>query len=212
MNGTLNTIYKRIIRDMGIRQWEGQDYYKLHKKIFPTYMKTFNYKVHFNLLPVKNKFNHFCLDSEEKVTCPFCDIHFESEFHLFSKCSKLIVLWQILDEAIAVCFANDCKFSFEKCRVRQCHYSLVSIKENGKYQDLILYLNSIVNYNLWKLRNQIVHEDERFDSLKLINKVIASICARKNIESRVKKCNKVPFIQEYHVTLASVRDAMFDPG
>ena len=212
MNGTLNTIYKRIIRDMGIRQWEGQDYYKLHKKIFPTYMKTFNYKVHFDLLPVKNKFNHFCLDSEEKVTCPFCDIHFESEFHLFSKCSKLIVLWQILDEAIAVCFANDCKFSFEKCRVRQCHYSLVSIKENGKYQDLILYLNSIVNYNLWKLRNQIVHEDERFDSLKLINKVIASICARKNIESRVKKCNKVPFIQEYHVTLASVRDAMFDPG
>ena len=73
-------------------------------------------------------------------------------------------------------------------------------------------MNSIVNYNLWKLRNQIVHEDERFDSLKLINKVIASICARKNIESRVKKCNKVPFIQEYHVTLASVRDAMFDPG
>jgi len=187
----------------------------MHKSIFPSYLKTFNYKVHNDLLPVKNKFHRFALDSDEKITCPFCNINIKSSFHLFAKCSKLRQLWEMLDEVIRVCFSGHCTFSFKSERAHKVHFDLVYSKYQRNYEKIILYVNSIVNFNIWKFRNKIFHENETFDILKLLNKISASMFARKNIEKvedRLTTCKKIEYLTEFQITFGSIKDAMFDPG
>ena len=113
VDGKISNIYYRIISDIGLSRGEGPVFSRMHNTIFPSHLKTFNYRVHFDLLPVKNKFHQFCLDSDTKITCPFCSINIESTFHLFAKCSKLFQLWEMLDEVINVCFGGQCTYSFE---------------------------------------------------------------------------------------------------
>ena len=215
VDGKVGQIYKRVLYDIGSSRNFCPDYNRIHKQIFPSYLRSFNYKVHFDLLPVKSKFYEFCLDSENRITCPFCNINLESTFHLFAKCSKLSSLWEILDETTNVCFGGQCKFSFKKQRFQMCNFSLVDCKYQKYYENLILYINSVVNHNIWKMRNKIFHENEEFDSLRLINKITASCRSRKNIENienRLTTCKKVDFLSEYYVSLCSIKDAMFDPG
>ena len=75
-------------------------------------------------------------------------------------------------------------------------------------------MNSVVNYNIWKTRNEIVHEDKIFAVDHLINKITASLRSRISIEkaeARLNECKKVPFLQDF-VTLCSIKDATYDPG
>ena len=187
----------------------------MHKKIFPTYLKTFNYKVCFDLLPVKNKFHQFCLDSDVRITCPFCNINIESTFHLFSKCHKLIKLWEILDETTKVCFKGDCSYSFKNDRFKMCHFSFVDSVYQKTYEDIILYINSVVNHNIWKTRNEIFHENKIYDLETLVNKITRTCRSRSSYEKnsdRLTSTSKVKFLTEYYVSLSSIKDAMFDPG
>ena len=88
-------------------------------------------------------------------------------------------------------------------------------KYQKKYEKLILYVDTIVNHNIWKTRNKIFHENEKFDIYKLISKISASLCARRaieNTENRLTASKKVEFLHEYLVAFCSIKDAMFDPG
>ena len=215
VKGKIGQIYYRVLCDIGARRGIHSKYSRMHNQIFPSYLKTFNYKVHFDLLPVKNKFHSFCLDSREKITCPFCNINLESAFHIFAKCSKLLQLWEILDETTKSCFNGQCNYSFKDERFKMCRYDLVGSKYQRHFEKLILYVNSMVNHNIWKMRNKIFHENQSFDIQCLINKVAASLCARKNIEkaeNRLTICKKVDFLSEYQAALGSIQDAMFEPG
>ena len=60
VHGKIGPIYKRILYDIGKKRQSGKMYYRLHKKIFPSYLKTLNFKVYNDLLPVKNKFYSYC--------------------------------------------------------------------------------------------------------------------------------------------------------
>ena len=83
------------------------------------------------------------------------------------------------------------------------------------YENLILYVSSVINHNIWKKRNKIFHEKESFDLNGLISKISVSLGARINIEKsedRLTTSTKVDFLKEYHVALSSIKDAMFDPG
>ena len=96
-----------------------------------------------------------------------------------------------------------------------CHFSFVDSKYKKQYENLILYINSITNHNIWKMRNKIFHENETFNLLRLINKITASCRSRKNlenVENRLTNCKKVDFLSEYYVSLCSIKDATFDPG
>ena len=215
MDGKISQIYYRILCDIGLNRGKGPEYNRMHKNIFPSYLKTFNYKLHFDLLPVKNKFHRFCLDSEEKITCPFCNINMESTFHIFAKCSKLVRLWEMLDETTNVCFGGQCSFSFHSERVKKCRFDLVNSKYQKRFENLILYVNTTINHNIWKMRNKIFHENGEFDILSLSNKISASLCARRTFEraeNRLTTCKKVEFLSEYQVAFGSIKDAMFDPG
>ncbi len=215
VKGKIGNIYHRILCDIGTAKHCHSQYLRLHKKIFPSYLKTFNFKVCFDLLPVKNKFYQFCLDSEVKITCPFCNIPIESAFHLFAKCTKLLKIWEILDETILSCFSGQCNYSFKHDRFQMCNFSFVNSKIPKQYENLILYINSVVNFNIWKMRNRIVHENESFGLGQLLNKIIASIRSRINVEkadNRLTICNKVPNLNIFFTSLCSIKDATYDPG
>ena len=211
LEAKVSKIYYRIICEKGERKAGGVQYNKLHRDIFPTYMKTFNFKVHWDLLPVKEKFHNFTLDSREKITCPFCNLNLESAFHIFSDCKKLGNLWNFLDETLKVCFDQKCKYSFVKCR-RSWNFSVVDVKCKTEYENLLLYLNGVVNKKIWKFRNAIFHEGESFEPKKLIKWVTSSMCARKNKDRCLDDKSQIKHIGEYTVTMCSIRDAMYDPG
>ena len=91
--GKVGVIYKKAVEKMNIcnscPRWK-----VLHLKIVPNYLVSFNFKVHYNLLPVRSKFTDFRLDNNSR--CPFCDLNFETLFHIMGKCPKLQffgILW-----------------------------------------------------------------------------------------------------------------------
>ena len=214
MEGKVISIYKRIMTEIG--EFRGrnstENYGKLHRNIFPNYLKTFNYKLQFDLLPVKGKFYEHMLDADVKVTCPFCNINLESAVHIFAKCKLLSPLWDFIDQVLIACFSNKCNYRFKDSRMKKYDYSLVWCKCQNEYESLILYVNAVVNHNLWKLRNKVFHECAHFDIVQLINNIIGSVRARKTFEPRLKHCNNIPFIDDFLIALCSVRDAMYDPG
>ena len=214
VEGKVSQIYHRILCDIGDRRKIEAKYSRMHRSFFPSYLKTFNYKVKFDVLPVKGKLHKFCLDSEEKISCPFCNVNLESAFHIFSKCSKLMPLWETLDESIRVCFGGNCNYSFKVDRYQKCNYDIVNSKCQKEYENLIFYISSVINHNIWKKRNLIFHENDSFNVLELLKKICSTLCARKNMEKsdRLTSTKKVNFLHEYYVTLVSIRDAMFDPG
>ena len=66
----------------------------LHHKILPNYLISFNYRVHYNLLPVKSKFMDFHLDNDSR--CIHCKTNFETLNHILCKCVKLGIVWDFL--------------------------------------------------------------------------------------------------------------------
>ena len=56
---------------------------------------------------------------------------------------------------------------------------------NGRNFKLLVYLTTIINHQIWKYRNDCVHESAVFDHDILISKVIRSIGARKNFQQRM---------------------------
>ena len=211
LEGKISKIYYRVVYEYGERRAGGVLYSRLHRSIFPNYLKTFNFKVHFDLLPVKAKFHELSLDSQEKVTCPFCSLNLESAVHIFANCKKLNKVWEFLDETTKACFGNQCKYMFKRSR-RMWEYTVTDCRCHQRYENLLLYLNSVINHNIWKLRNQIFHENASYDADHLISKIISSVCARKNMEQNSKACNQIEHIQKYSVALCSIRDAMYHPG
>jgi len=51
----------------------------------PNYLKTFNYKLLNNLLPLEFKFKSNRMDL--KLNCHLCSTHYETDIHLFNKCA-----------------------------------------------------------------------------------------------------------------------------
>ena len=126
----------------------------MHSKIFPNYLISFNYKVHFNLLPVKSKFQTFALDNDSR--CVFCNLCFETLIHILGKCNKLAVLWDFLDEVMAL---MNIYYHFSVKRKLQYEIEVMNIRHtnspvsSGEELKLIVYLTAIINYHLWKVRN-----------------------------------------------------------
>ena len=100
--GKIKNVYTLIINDLSLAtkvvtnksKWKA-----VHNPIFPKYLKTFNYKLVYNILPFQTKFCNFSLD-KPKSFCVFCNKGLDSAFHVFKSCEKLIMIWQFLDSLI----------------------------------------------------------------------------------------------------------------
>ena len=67
---------------------------QIHNDILPNYLKTFNYKLTWNLLPVKSK-PHIAAYHQTNMFS-FCYSSEETVYHLFLTCVKLNSVWDFI--------------------------------------------------------------------------------------------------------------------
>ena len=177
-------------------------------KGLPSYLQSFNYRLHFNLLPVKTIFREYLLDNDS--CCMFCHVGPESIWHLFGSCEKLKIVWQVLNE---VCFllTNE-PFDFSKHR-GDFKLDLTNIKCSKTFEKALIYLNSIVNYAIWKMRNDVRYKFKPFDAKVLLRRVLRSIGSRKSVDLKLAPSFQIPFIKELFDSMSFVLNAFpFDNG
>ena len=197
-DGTVNSIYKRIVCSMNQQSLHFKSH-RIFAKGLPSYLQSFNYKLHNDLLPVRTMFQEYALDNDSR--CNFCQIGPESIFHLFGTCEKLKTIWSMLKEVYFL-VSNE-RFDFQYSRIN-LKLDLTNIKCSRIYEKTLVYLNSIVNYSIWKMRNDIRFKFEVFDPNVLVKKVLRSVGARKNVDSKLSPSHQIPYIKELYDAMVVV--------
>jgi len=185
IKGKVKTIYEKII--LRRNQFGSASHWsRNHCNVLPNYLKTFNYKLSMNILPCKTNFVDFGLDTDSR--CNFCNIHPDTVPHMFSRCSVLSPIWRILDLALDALKVN---FRFSQSR-KHNDYDLRNSVLND-HEDLIIYLNSIVNFKVWKVNLAIQYENAIFDSRSFFCSLIKTLEGRKRMQlsDQMKHCQKV---------------------
>ena len=81
---------------------------------------------------------------------------------------------------------------------------------NGTDFQLLVYLNTIINHQIWKCRNECVHENAVFDYNSLISKIMRSVGARKNFQRRMMtEKPKVPRLDDLFVSMLTIRNITY---
>ena len=205
--GSVNSIYKRIIFDFN-RCMINFKSFRILSKCLPSYLQSFNYKVHFNLLPLKSMFREWQLDNDS--CCYFCGVGYETIHHLLGTCEKLRGLWVILNETHLSIVNENFDYGHER---RNFHIDLTSVSCNRNFEKTLIYLNSIANYSIWRHRNDIRYKFENFSLKALTKKMIRSIGARKRVDPNMSDSFRVPFIDQLYDTLVNaVNHYPFDNG
>ena len=206
--GSINSIYKRIIYDSN-RSMINFKSHRILSKVLPSYLQSFNYKAHFNLLPLKSMYREWQLDNDS--CCYFCGVGYETIYHLLGTCEKLRGLWVILRETHFAISAIDFDYEYQR---RNFRIDLTSIScGNQAFEKTFIYLNSIVNYSIWKHRNDIRYNFENFNLEVLTRKIIRSIGARKHVDAKLTLSYRVPFINQlFDALVNAVNSFPFDNG
>ena len=98
-----------------------------------------------------------------------------------------------------------------KCKNFQIH--LIAVKYSGTYEKSLIYLNSIVNYGIWKLRNDIRFKSETFNAKVLMRKLVRTIGARKRLNPNLAPSFQIPHIDRlYESMTVTVKSFPFDNG
>ena len=196
-------IYHRIVNEYSERRFRGNaKLYRIHYKCLPEYLKTFNYKLYFNLLPLNTKFVPYCLDTDSR--CYFCKWGPENEWHVFGKCNCLKPLWHALDEVVKI--SLDTTYSFLRNRTQIGDYDVVSTQCTKQCEGTIIYLNTIVNHKIYKLRNDIKYDGAVYSFDALYAKITRTVASRRSIEQRLTDIVKVPRIDELYNALVFVKN------
>ena len=150
VKGSVNLIYKRIILNFNERQCnvikDANYSICMFSKILPSYLQSFNFKLHNNYLPLNTLFRNYGLDND--TTCYFCGVGPESIFHVFGTCEKLKSLWKIASQSVNE-LTSATNFDFLKLRVNLI-LDFVNVKVNlrPKLFKTVIYFNSIINFSI----------------------------------------------------------------
>ena len=205
--GSVNAIYKRIIFEKN-QMYKSINFHRIWAKFLPSYLQTFNYKLRKHLLPVQTMFREYALDNES--VCYFCHIGPESIYHIFGTCEKLKILWQIMSEVHFRITNGSCNYEHLRKNLK-LDTTKMNLQKN--FEKVLIYFNSVVNYSIWKMRNDIKFKFENFKIKVLVKKIIRSIGARKATEPKLADSFKIPLLKELHDTLISVCSMFpFDNG
>ena len=90
--------------------------------MLPSYLQSFNYKLHHNLLPVITLVREYRLDNNS--CCLFCGVGPETTFHMFGTCEKMQILWRIASETVLA--VTQKSFDFADIR-KNLHLDLVCV-------------------------------------------------------------------------------------
>ena len=123
------------------------------------------------------------------------------------KCVKLRILWDFLDEVMALLNIN---YSFLRKRPDLYEFEVMNIHCERKDIKIILYLNTIVNYHLWKARNRCIYDGVPFEFNDFIGRLIKSVSARKRLQSYIiQDDRKVDRIGEILSSMIFIQDASY---
>ncbi|CAK8689745.1 unnamed protein product [Clavelina lepadiformis] len=155
--------YDRIIDKMkpnnanqNPKKWE-----RVHLKMLPSHLRTFNYRLTWNLLPFHNDVGNY--EPTTKSGCPFCGIGPDGAHHIFVKCPRTIDQWYktkvFAENTLNIKIGNEHRE--DVCALRY--------RENiGKDADKILVvIMTTLNHQIWKTRNKCIFENEAFSPNKL---------------------------------------------
>ena len=89
-------------------------------------------------------------------------------------------------------------------------YEVMNLNTPANFK-VLLYLITIVNFHLWKCRNEFVHQQENFEPEKYIKKLIRTIGARKRLQlhSLINEDRKIPRIDEMFNAIVTLQSVVF---
>ena len=208
--GSVNAIYKRIIVTLNERNGKLK-YYRLLSNVLPSYLQSFNFKLYNNLLPVNTMFREYALDNDS--CCLFCNVGPESIFHMFGSCEKLRILWKIASETVIAVTNIDFNFADLRSNLR---LDLVCVNLGGNYafEKMLIYFNTIINYSIWRERNDIKFNFVKFGLGSILKRIHKSMGARRNVDNKLLETRRIPYLRDLCSTfiLISRKKFPFDNG
>ena len=163
----------------------------LHHPIFPNYIKTFNYKLARNLLPISTKFRPFNLDNN--TSCPFCNLQPESNLHLFHNCPKIKPVLTFLGTILKTITSFDISTLHD---TKHIYLYTPSSLLHSHHLDAYLYLTAITHHKIWAHRNLIVHNQISFNPIQIISSIKRSISCRTTLEEKRTDTTFLPVFQD----------------
>ena len=164
------------------------NYIWLHHPLLPNYLKTFNYQLTKNILPVRVKAQ---LNKRDSLPfCYFCKEALENDIHLFTKCSQIQPLLKYTTELYYRITTHRTTFFHETFRhqfhmPRPCHtHRLTVTKPSYRF-----------SHTIWKTRNKTTTQEIPDISNYLIKSFKTSLKIRSRIYSQR---DKKPFEQLLH--------------
>ena len=172
-------LYKSIIKSHFNRPQLRCDnsWMNFHHPTFPNYLKTFNYKLNWNLLPTKIQYKLNYLDPKD--ACPFCKARAESNLHLFHYCKKLKPIFQYVNKKFFEITKSSIDIFKETGHIYMHNHPAITDPEQ---KDIYLYLIATTHHKIWKHRNEVTHGDSSFSPSQITNSIKNSIIGRARVE------------------------------
>ncbi|CAK8692361.1 unnamed protein product [Clavelina lepadiformis] len=184
---TTKQIYRRIVNERNAQvlvpmfpinmpnMWTG-----IHNKVLPNYLKTFGYKMVWNVLPLC--INERIARIQKTSRCPLCDLHDEDVYQLFYDCVCIQPIWDYVN----VIIFNISGVLMPKVSPQMCiALDLSSLKQLCVCEtnlNATILLLSISRYCIWLSRNKVIFEQEPFLYQDVINRIKAMSKARNSAE------------------------------
>ena len=152
--GKINQIYQRLSNSNYIPSKADKFRWKLtSQNILPNYLKTFNYRTIWNLLPF----------SSELGKCALCKQGQDSAVHLFAKCSITQQIWKFLHEILN--HITKKSSTFEILTPIGFYFPL----QYETYSEEISLLVTVTNYCIWRTRLEQLNVDPHTLNSNIIN-------------------------------------------
>ena len=191
--GSVSGIYKKIILKLSERRSKLK-YYRLFSDVLPSYLQSFNYKLHNNLLPVSTLSREYALDNNS--CCLFCSVGPESIFHMFGTCEKLKIIWKIASETVLSLTGKPFEFADIRKNL-MLDLVCVNLGKDNKFEKLLIYVNTVINYSIWKERNDIKFNFKGVDMGNVVKRIIRTTRARRNIDNKLLETRRIPFLRDF---------------
>ena len=159
----------------------------IHHPILPNYLKTFIYRLSNCVLPLKCNYVPFLLDNDSR--CEFCNLHYETNYHVFLECNLVVALWKKVELITGLNLLNRNIIAFKH-------------NESANNFDMNVYCTALLCNKIWKMRNEMKHEGvQNFDEKCIINNFVRSFRSRKYFEDRKSESL---FMNEFTAILQSI--------
>ena len=179
LGGKLKNIYTRIQNGTSRTEYAGISntdflaypsvYTSMHHDILPNYLKTFIYRMSNCLLPLKCNYTTFSLDIDSR--CEFCNINYETNYHVFFECVHIVDLWKRIEYLTNLkLYSNDI-------------VNFRHLKTETNF-NMNVYCTALACHKIWKHRNDIRHGNiQSYDENLIINAFKKSFLSRNTFES-----------------------------